>query len=91
MTICVNGSNSTLMERFSTRSAAVACVLPDEIDHGGFSILNNEFNGQLLYFCETGYRLSTAVATRTCDDSGDWFSTDSVPTCDSKSVKIVTN
>ena len=73
------------MERFSTRSAANTCTSPGEIDHGGFSILNNEFNGQLLYFCETGYRLSTAVATRICDAGGDWFSTDSVPTCDSKS------
>ena len=77
------------MERFSTRSAAVVCDLPGEIDHGGFSILSNEFNGELLYFCETGYRLSTAVATRTCDDNGSWFSTDPVPTCDSKSTKII--
>ena len=77
------------MERFSTRSAAVVCDLPGEIDHGGFSILNNELNGQLLYFCETGYRLSTTDSTRTCDDSGSWFSTDPVPTCDSKSTKII--
>ena len=76
------------MERFSTRSAAVVCDLPGEIDHGGFSILSNELNGQLLYFCETGYRLSTAVATRICDADGDWFSTGSVPTCDSKSTKL---
>ena len=76
------------MERFSTRSAAVVCDLPGEIDHGGFSILSNELNGKLLYFCETGYRLSTAAATRTCDASTSWFTSTSEPTCDSKSTKL---
>ena len=77
-----------LYERFSTHSAAVDCDLPSEIDHGGFSILNNEFGGQLLYFCETGYRLSTAAATRTCDASESWVPSGSAPTCDSKSTKL---